>query len=142
MRSPLFALRFNDVLARAVFVTPDKRARRRRSNASFDITKPRAGGDHESLALSLFLVINLKRANYVLYEATSYKYLNRGDYTTCQYPDKRNTSAIDGALHAVTTAIQHMGVNHRGFHIFMPQEFLDGANIIPGFQQVSCETVP
>ena len=31
----------------------------------------------------------------------------------------------------------HMGVNHRGLHTGMTQQFLDGANITAGLQQVS-----
>ena len=35
-----------------------------------------------------------------------------------------------------------MGVDHGGFDILVPQQFLDGADVIAVFQQVGGETVP
>ena len=37
------------------------------------------------------------------------------------------------------TAIEDMRINHRGFYIFMIQPFLDGADIVPPFEQVGSE---
>jgi hypothetical protein len=39
----------------------------------------------------------------------------------------------------MTTAIKDMGVDHRGLQLFMPQQFLYGADVLPAFQQVSSE---
>ena len=35
-----------------------------------------------------------------------------------------------------------MGVNHRGSHVFVPEELLNGTNIISILQQMRSETVP
>jgi hypothetical protein len=35
-----------------------------------------------------------------------------------------------------------MGVNHGGLHIFVPEEFLDGPDIIALLEELSRETVP
>src|SRR5215831_706287 len=50
--------------------------------------------------------------------------------------------AIHRTLHAATTAIQHVGVNHRGLDVLVTQRFLDSANIVTRRKQVSGETVP
>jgi len=48
----------------------------------------------------------------------------------------RSTSeAIRGALNTPTTSVQHMGVDHRGAHIPVAQQFLDRPNIRAIFQQ-------
>lgn len=39
------------------------------------------------------------------------------------------------------TSLGDMGVNHRNAHVFVAQEFLDSANVVSGFQEVSSEGV-
>ncbi len=38
-------------------------------------------------------------------------------------------------------AIENVRVNHGGFHIFMPQQFLNRPNIIAGLKQSRCKTM-
>jgi hypothetical protein len=38
--------------------------------------------------------------------------------------------------------IQNVGVNHRGGDVFVPEQFLDGTNIVAVFQQVRGKAVP
>lgn len=54
---------------------------------------------------------------------------------------KRKLQSIQGAGHPMTTAPQYMGVNHRGGDIGVPQEFLDGPDIMAAFQQMGSKTV-
>jgi hypothetical protein len=49
---------------------------------------------------------------------------------------------IERTAHALTTLIQHMGVDHRRAHIPMTEELLNRANVVAGFQQMRGERVP
>jgi hypothetical protein len=51
-------------------------------------------------------------------------------------------SAVKRAAHAMTAAVQHMGVDHRRVHVFVAQEPRDGADVAAGFEQVSGERMP
>jgi hypothetical protein len=45
--------------------------------------------------------------------------------------------------HDPTTAtVEHMGVYHRGTDVAVSEEFLDGADVIPRFQEMGCKGVP
>ena len=44
--------------------------------------------------------------------------------------------SIERATDGKAAAIKDMGIDHRRFDVFVAEEFLDGANIVPGFQQV------
>jgi len=35
-----------------------------------------------------------------------------------------------------------MGINHGGVHILVPQEFLDGPDIVPAFEQMGRKRMP
>jgi len=48
---------------------------------------------------------------------------------------------IERAAHALATALQHMRIEHGGPDVFVPQEFLHGANVIAIFQQMGSKTV-
>ena len=39
-------------------------------------------------------------------------------------------------MHPVTPTIQHMGINHRGFHILVPEQLLHGSNVVSVLQQM------
>jgi hypothetical protein len=41
---------------------------------------------------------------------------------------------VEWAANSFCTTIQDMGIDHRGLHVLMPEQFLDGANIVSGFQ--------
>ena len=45
------------------------------------------------------------------------------------------TANTEGAL------IENVGIDHSGFEVFVPEEFLDGADIIAIFEQVGCEAM-
>src|SRR5512139_1445323 len=57
-------------------------------------------------------------------------------------PAARTKQAIGWALHAVTTAVEHMGVDHGGLHIAMAQKFLHGADVIACLQQLRGKAMP
>jgi hypothetical protein len=46
---------------------------------------------------------------------------------------------VDGTTHTQPSAIEDVGVDHRGFHIGVAEQFLHGADIVAGFEQVSGE---
>ena len=46
------------------------------------------------------------------------------------------------AANVETRAVANVGINHRGGDIFVPEEFLDGPDIITILQQMGSETVP
>lgn len=41
---------------------------------------------------------------------------------------------IEWATHGFRTTIQDMGIDPRGLHVLMPEQFLNSANIVTGFQ--------
>jgi hypothetical protein len=51
----------------------------------------------------------------------------------------RSLQIVERAIHASTALVQHVRVNHRRAHVFMPQQFLDRADIVAVFQQVRGE---
>jgi hypothetical protein len=48
---------------------------------------------------------------------------------------------IERTPDGLTAALQDMGIDHGSAHIFMPQEFLHGADVIAIFQQMRRETM-
>jgi hypothetical protein len=58
-----------------------------------------------------------------------------GEYRRC------NTltlpSHIERTADAFATPLQHMGIDHGGADILVPQQFLHGANVITCFEQMS-----
>jgi hypothetical protein len=51
------------------------------------------------------------------------------------------SETINGAVDPFPAPIQYMGINHRRLHVPMSEEFLNRANVIAIFQQVSGEGV-
>jgi len=47
---------------------------------------------------------------------------------------ERGIWLIQRAANRHGASVQHVRVDHRRLHVFMTEEFLDGANIVPGFQ--------
>ena len=43
------------------------------------------------------------------------------------------------ALHTDSGPIEHVGVDHRGSHVFMVSQLLHGANIVAFFEEMGCE---
>ncbi len=39
----------------------------------------------------------------------------------------------------MATPVQNMGINHRGFHVFVTEQFLDGSNVPANLKQASRE---
>jgi len=50
-------------------------------------------------------------------------------------------SEVEGAADGQAASIEDVSVNHRRFHILMPEQFLHGADIVAILQQVGGETV-
>lgn len=48
---------------------------------------------------------------------------------------------IERAAHPAPAFVQHMGIDHRRFHILVSQQLLDRPNVIAIFQQVGSETM-
>ena len=49
---------------------------------------------------------------------------------------------VRGALDALASPVQDMGINHRGFHVLMADEFLDCPNVVPPFQKIRRKGMP
>jgi len=49
---------------------------------------------------------------------------------------------IQGAPHTSSSAVEDMRVNHRRVDVSVPQQLLDGSNVVPFLQQVSSERMP
>lgn len=49
---------------------------------------------------------------------------------------------IQGAPHALPATIQYMGVDHRGRHIRVTEQFLHGTDIIARLQQMRRKGMP
>jgi len=45
------------------------------------------------------------------------------------------------ALDAEAAAVEDMGVDHRGSDVAVPEQLMDGANVIARLQEMRCETV-
>jgi hypothetical protein len=59
------------------------------------------------------------------------------------YPRLSETAQEVCRAHDPTTAtVEHMGVYHRGTDVAVSEEFLDGADVIPSFQEMGCKGVP
>lgn len=43
---------------------------------------------------------------------------------------KGEGSAIKGRLDSESATLENVGVDHGGFYIFVPEQFLDGANVV------------
>ena len=50
--------------------------------------------------------------------------------------------SIKRTLNAATTAVHHVGIDHRRRHILVPKQFLDGADVVSRLKQVRREAVP
>jgi hypothetical protein len=48
-------------------------------------------------------------------------------------------SAVQGTAVAASAAIEHVGADHGGAHVAVPEQFLDGADVEAVFQQVGGE---
>src|SRR5437773_9420710 len=56
-------------------------------------------------------------------------------FSTSQHLNRSTSSfslSIQRALHPDPRLIQDMGVDHRGTHIFVPEEYLHAANVVAG----------
>jgi len=49
---------------------------------------------------------------------------------------------IQRAAHRQTAALENVGVDHRRPHVLVPQQFLDGPDVVPGLEQVGGKGVP
>jgi hypothetical protein len=56
-------------------------------------------------------------------------------------PAASDSLKIQRAAHRPAAAFQDVGVDHGGADVFMPEEFLDGADIIAGLEQMGCKGV-
>ena len=50
-------------------------------------------------------------------------------------------SPIQRRFDGKSAALENMSVDHGGFYIFVPEEFLDSANVVSVLQKVGGETV-
>jgi len=49
------------------------------------------------------------------------------------------SQAVEWAQDSAAAAVQDVAVNHGNFSVSVPQEFLDGADIVAAFEQFRCE---
>jgi hypothetical protein len=47
-----------------------------------------------------------------------------------------DSETVHGAVDPLPATVQHVGVYHRRLHIPMPEEFLNGADIVAIFQEM------
>lgn len=52
-----------------------------------------------------------------------------------------SSGCVERAANSEPGFLEHVGVEHRGGDVFMPEELLDGANVVAVFEQVRGETV-
>ena len=57
-------------------------------------------------------------------------------------PLSPKSRALQWAQYSRTRTAQHMGMDHRGRHVGMPEQLLHGANVVVGLQQVGGKTMP
>ena len=76
------------------------------------------------------LLISPNAANPAVYEDISPQCIG---ITDCR------SETIRGAVNAATTTIQNVRVDHCRAHVFVAQEFLNCANVVTVFKQVSGE---
>ena len=50
--------------------------------------------------------------------------------------------SIKRTLIAAATAVHHVGIDHRRRHILVPEQFLDGADVVSRLKQLCREAVP
>lgn len=48
---------------------------------------------------------------------------------------------VKGATHTALTSVQNVRVDHRRRHVPVPEQFLDGANVVSNLQHVGGEGV-
>ena len=52
-------------------------------------------------------------------------------------PFERSPGVVDGAAYTASSgSVQNMSVDHGGAHVGVPQELLDGADVVPVLEQV------
>jgi hypothetical protein len=47
-----------------------------------------------------------------------------------------SSESIHRATHAVAAPVEYMGIDHGRGEVLVPQEFLDGSDVVAGFEQV------
>ena len=55
---------------------------------------------------------------------------------SCRLP---SSETVHGAVDPLPAMVQHVGVDHRRLYIPMPEEFLNGADVISTLQELSSE---
>ena len=49
--------------------------------------------------------------------------------------------SVEGRFYCQPAALENVGVDHGGFDVFMPEEFLNGSYIVSALEEVGCEGV-
>jgi hypothetical protein len=49
--------------------------------------------------------------------------------------------SVQRIAHGQPVSIQHVGIHHGGFHIFMPEEFLDGSDVVALLKELRRDTM-
>jgi hypothetical protein len=49
---------------------------------------------------------------------------------------------VEGATDGEGAAVQNVGVDHGRGDVVVAEKFLDGADVVAGFEQVGCKAVP
>jgi len=49
---------------------------------------------------------------------------------------------VEGALWGIRHVSEHMGIDHRGFHVFVPEKTLHFPDVYTVLEQMRCDTVP
>jgi len=59
----------------------------------------------------------------------------------CLFPRRVGRQGVGWTADAPASAVQHMGVNHRGLHVAVPQQFLHGPDVVAIRQEMRGERV-
>ena len=51
----------------------------------------------------------------------------------------RGWSAVEGAFDGKSAALEYVGVDHGGADILMPEQFLNGTNIVAVLEEMGCK---
>jgi len=49
--------------------------------------------------------------------------------------------SVEGRFYCQPATLENVGVDHGGFDVFMPEEFLNGSYIVSALEEVGCEGV-
>ena len=56
--------------------------------------------------------------------------------------ENEKSSAVQRTFHSQAAALEYVGIDHGGANVLVAEQFLNGADVVAGFEQMSGKTVP